>query len=142
MSTLQRAIEIAVEAHRGQVDKAGAPYILHPLRVMLSLPDEARIVGVLHDVVEDCEEWTLERLRGEGFSSMVLDAIDSVTKRPDEMDNYFAFVERASRNAIGRDVKIADLRDNMNLERIPAPTDVDHARIERYREALRRLGVQ
>lgn len=59
MSTLGRAIEIAVEAHAGQVDKAGAPYILHPLRVMLSLDgEEDRIVGVLHDVIEDCPAWT------------------------------------------------------------------------------------
>ena len=63
MATLGRAIAIAAEAHSGQFDKAGAPYILHPLRVMLSLStEEERIVGVLHDLVEDCEEWTFERL--------------------------------------------------------------------------------
>ena len=68
MSTLQRAIEIAVEAHKGQADKAGAPYIFHSLRVMLSLKtDDERIVGVLHDVVEDCESWGFERLESEGL---------------------------------------------------------------------------
>ncbi len=53
---LEKAIKIAVEAHTGQVDKSGNPCILYPLRVMLSLnTEEGRIVGVLHDVVEDCE---------------------------------------------------------------------------------------
>jgi len=59
---LEKAIKIALEAHIGQVDKGGNPYILHPLRVMLSLnSEEERIVGVLHDVVEDCEGWSWER---------------------------------------------------------------------------------
>ena len=70
MSTLQRAIEIAVAAHKGQIDKAGSPYVLHPLRIMLKLrSDDERIVGVLHDVVEDCEGWSFERLAEEGFSA-------------------------------------------------------------------------
>ncbi len=56
MSTLERAITIAATAHAGQIDKAGAPYILHPLRVMLRVTTEAeRITAVLHDVIEDCE---------------------------------------------------------------------------------------
>lgn len=66
---LQRAIEIAAEAHREQTDKAGAPYLLHPLRVMMLLEtDDERIVGILHDVVEDGPGWTFERLEEEGFS--------------------------------------------------------------------------
>jgi hypothetical protein len=139
MSTLQRAIEIALDAHRGQVDKAGAMYILHPLRVMLSLPtEEERIAGILHDVVEDCPGWSLDRLVGEGFSSEIVDAINSVTKRAGE--DYFAFIDRAAGNKIGRGVKIADLRDNMSPDdRMLNPTNDDHARIVRYHVALTRL---
>jgi (p)ppGpp synthase/HD superfamily hydrolase len=72
MSTLERAIIIAAEGHAGVKDKAGAPYILHPLRMMLRLssPDE-RIVAVLHDVCEDCRGWTFDRLRDEGFSDEI-----------------------------------------------------------------------
>jgi len=135
MSTLERAIAIAAEAHAGQVDKASAPYILHPLRVMLRVStNEERIVAVLHDVVEDCPGWTFDRLRGEGFSEEVLVALLSVTNREDE--DYEAFVSRASRNPIGRRVKIADLQDNCDLSRISVPTERDHARLEKYRRAL------
>jgi (p)ppGpp synthase/HD superfamily hydrolase len=77
MSTLERAIVIAAEGHAGIKDKAGAPYILHPLRMMLGLssPDEC-IVAVLHDVVEDCPGWTFDRLRDEGFSDEIIAALD------------------------------------------------------------------
>src|ERR1700730_1923444 len=99
MSTLNRAIAIAAEAHADMFDKAGAPYILHPLRVMLALrDDDARVVAVLHDVVEDCSHkgWTFERLQSEGFSSEILEALRSVTKRDDGEEDYLAFVKRAA----------------------------------------------
>lgn len=134
MSTLERAIAIAAEAHAGQVDKAGAPYILHPLRVMLRLDDpEARMAGVLHDVLEDTEI-TLERLRSEGFPEAVLSAIQSVTKVPGE--TYEAFVARAAKNPIGKRVKLADLADNCDLSRIASPTEQDLQRLEKYRRAM------
>jgi (p)ppGpp synthase/HD superfamily hydrolase len=80
MSTLERAIAIAAEGHSGAKDKGGEPYILHPLRMMLSLSStEERIVAVLHDVCEDCPGWTLDRLRAEGFPDHIIAALDSVT---------------------------------------------------------------
>ncbi len=139
MSTLERAIAIAVEAHTGQFDKAGEPYILHPLRVMMGVSTpESRIAAVLHDVVED-SEWTLDDLRREGFSDTVLSAVDSVTRRDEE--SYDDFVIRSGQDPIGRDVKIADLRDNANLSRIPHPTPKDEARKQRYLKALATLGA-
>lgn len=135
MSTLERAIAIAVEAHAGQVDKAGSPYVLHPLRVMLSLKgNEERIVGVLHDVVEDCRQWSFDRLRSEGFSPSVLSGLEAVTKREDEHGdkNYDRFIARAGTDPIGRLVKIADLKDNMDLSRIAWPTAEDIARLGKY----------
>jgi (p)ppGpp synthase/HD superfamily hydrolase len=156
MSTLQRAIEIAVTAHNGQVDKAGAPYVLHPLRVMHSLRAESietQIVGVLHDVVEDCDGWTFERLGSEGFSAEVIEALRAVTKLPEEehaqesattpeekFAAYEAFVLRAAKNAIGRRVKLADLQDNCDLSRIAESSAKDYARIERYERAIARLA--
>ncbi|MFO1101088.1 MAG: GTP pyrophosphokinase [Xanthobacteraceae bacterium] len=135
MSTLERAIAIAAEAHAGQVDKAGAPYVLHPLRMMLQLSStDERIVAVLHDVCEDCPGWTFDRLRGEGFAPHIIAALGSVTKRDGE--DYEAFVLRAAANPLGRSVKLADLRDNSDLSRIASPSDNDLRRLEKYRRAI------
>ena len=82
---LEKAIKIAVDAHSGQFDKGNNPYILHPLRVMLSLDnEEEQIVGILHDVIEDCDGWTYERLQSEGFSENILNALKSVSKTLEE----------------------------------------------------------
>jgi len=135
--TLERAIAIAATAHAGQVDKGGAPYILHPLKVMLRVNSlEERIVAVLHDVVEDCGI-SFDDLRKEGFSEAVLSAIESVTKVPGE--SYEDFVERAAQNPIGRVVKLADLEENSDLSRIASPSWEDLERVEKYRRAIGRL---
>ncbi|MCC6795250.1 MAG: HD domain-containing protein [Candidatus Hydrogenedentes bacterium] len=140
MSTLERAIAIAAEAHAGQKDKAEAPYILHPLRVMLRLlSNDERIVGVLHDLLED-SDWTKKDLVREGFSEEVLAGIDAVTRRDDE--TYEEFVERAGQNEIGRRVKLADLEDNCDLSRIAKPSARDFARIEKYRKAIAHLTTK
>jgi (p)ppGpp synthase/HD superfamily hydrolase len=135
MSRLECAIAIAAEAHTDQVDKAGAPYVLHPLRMMLRVSStDERIVAVLHDVCEDCQGWTFDRLRAEGFSEHIIQALQSVTKRDGE--DYEAFVRRAASNPIGRRVKLADLRDNSDLSRIAMPSERDFRRIEKYRRAI------
>lgn len=140
MSTIERAIGIAAEAHAGQVDKAGAPYIFHVLRVMLAVETlDERMVAALHDVVEDTS-WTFDRLREEGFSDEVVQAIESVTRRSGE--TYEEFVVRAGENPLGRRVKLADLADNSDLRRIAAPKAEDYARIERYRLAMEQLAGQ
>ena len=85
MSNLERAIALSIAAHRGQVDKGGQPYILHPLRVMLRMEsDPDRIVGVLHDVVEDNKVYPISRLESLGYSKEILEALDCVTRRPEE----------------------------------------------------------
>ena len=134
MSTLERAIALAAMAHEGQLDKAGAPYILHPLRMMLRLETlEERIVATLHDVVEDCGV-TLDQLRAEGFSEAVIDGVDALTRR--ETETYEEFVLRAKTNRIGRQVKIADLEDNSDVRRLPEVTERDRARMEKYKRAM------
>jgi len=137
---VEAAIALASEAHRGQADKAGAPYIFHVLRVMLTTDggEVARMAAVLHDVVEDADV-TLDDLRELGFPADVVRAVDGVTRCEDE--TYQAFVERAGRHPVSRAVKIADLRDNLDLSPIPQPTDRDRARLERYRRALQALGA-
>ena len=137
MATLERAIEIAAKAHAGQVDKAGAPYVLHPLRMMLAVrTPEARMVAVLHDVVEDAEV-TLEELRAEGFPAVVLEAVEALTSR--EGEDYEAFIRRVAPNPIAREVKLADLRDNSDLSRIADPTERDRERVRKYQRAIRFL---
>jgi len=137
MGTLERAVVIAAEAHSGQIDKAGAPYILHPLRLMLHMSNnEERIVAILHDVVED-SDWTFDELRKAGFSERVLEVVNSVTRRLDE--TYEGFILRAGTNPIGRQVKLADLRDNCDLSRIAHPAQKDRDRIAKYERAIQQL---
>jgi hypothetical protein len=134
MSTLERAIQIAAEAHAGQVDRCGAPYILHPLRVMDAVQGvDVRTVAVLHDVVEGTE-WTPERLRFAGFSDAVVSAVDALTPRRGE--EYLDFVTRAGAHPIGRVVKRADIFDNLDLRRLPNPGKADYQRALRYVRAL------
>ena len=132
MSTIERAIEIAARAHAGQLDKAGAPYILHPLRLMLSLhTPEQRMAGVLHDVVEDTPV-TLADLAAEGFPAQVIEAVRALTKLPGE--SRLAAARRAVRNPIARAVKLADVTDTMDLTRISNPTAEDYARLKEYEQ--------
>ena len=137
--SLELAIHIALHEHAGQRDKAGQPYLLHPLRVMLaqSCP-EAMMVAVLHDVVEDGQT-TLDDLRRQGFSEEVVTGVDAVSRRKGE--SYAEFVDRAVRHPLGRPVKRADLEDNMDLRRLSALGPKDHERLDRYVAAWQRLNV-
>jgi len=130
MSTIEKAVEIAAREHAGDVDKAGAPYLYHPLRLMFAVktPFE-KIAAVLHDVVEDTPV-TLEDLEREGFHSDVVAAVDALTKRSGEARLDSA--ARAAANPIARVVKLADVTDNMDLRRIANPTDTDFERFKEY----------
>ena len=138
MSSLNRAIEIATEAHKGQFDKSGKDYIGHPLRVMeMGKNEEERIVGVLHDVVEDTP-WTFEMLEAEGFSPEIIAALKCVTKIS-ENENYDDFIERVKKNHLAVAVKINDLTDNMDIRRLPYLSDKDVKRLKKYLKAYKKL---
>lgn len=112
---LSHAIAIATEAHKGQKDKYGQEYLHHPIRVMnMGRNLKERIVGILHDIVEDTE-WTFEDLEKEGFSAEIIEAVRCVTKTSDEED-YEEYVERCASNPIAVAVKIHDLTDNMDVQ--------------------------
>lgn len=134
--TLEDAVILAATLHRGQVDKQGEPYILHALRVMLRLrTEQGRIVGVLHDTKEDCGV-TDELLRRLGYGEEVIEALDYLTKRPEEEKDYEAFIHRVkSGPALAVEVKLADLEDNSDPSRIPNPTEWDLKRNEKYHKA-------
>ncbi len=137
--TLERAIAIAAEAHAGQKDRAGDPYILHPIRLMIQMDSEnAMMAAVLHDVVEN-SVWTLDDLRKEEFSNEVLNAVDSLTHRDKEGEDYWDYIQRAKSDPIAIKVKLADLEDNLNPDRLNEITEKDEKRFDRYRKAQEML---
>lgn len=135
---LQKADEIAEKYHKGQKDKAGAEYVAHPRRVAeYCLSDEAKIVALLHDTIEDTIVTPTFLLKN-GFPQEIIDAILSVTRQDGE--SYDDFILRAKNNPIGREVKIADLLDNMNITRLPYPLqEKDFARLNKYLKAYKIL---
>ncbi|GAU84165.1 HD domain-containing protein [Bosea sp. BIWAKO-01] len=139
MSTLVRAIEIAAKAHEGQKDKAGEPYIAHPMRIMARFlaagQEQYAIIAALHDVVED-SDWTLDDLRREGFSDAVVSAVDALTRRDGE--EYLPFVRRAASHPQARFVKQADLLDNLAAARLANVGDRDRLS-RKYAAGLRAL---
>ena len=136
MNELEKAIQLAVEAHAGDTDKAGATYIRHPLRLMRQMDTETeRVVAVLHDVVEDTA-YDLDDIEDE-FGSEVRDAVDAVTKRDGEA--YEDLIDRAASNPIARAVKIADLEDNMDITRLDSVDENLGERLEKYHRSWERL---
>jgi (p)ppGpp synthase/HD superfamily hydrolase len=141
---LEKAIDLAVRAHSGQIDKAGQPYILHPLRVMLKLKGlEEQIVAVLHDVLEDCAADFQNEVRTL-LSEDLLAALLAITKQADEHgdDGYARFIARAAQNRIGRKVKMADLEDNLNVMRLAQLETKDIVRLNRYLRSFTTLSVK
>jgi hypothetical protein len=142
MSTLQRAIEIAVAAHAGGTEKlaAAVPYVTHPLALMQSVESvPAKIVAVLHDVLEDTSV-TVNDLREAGFSAEVIEGVQAVTRLPGE--SYADFIVRSAKNPLGREVKLADLQHNFNLPRTLIRPDRplnDIVRLGRYALSYRFL---
>lgn len=133
----RKAAQIAYEAHAGQVDKAGWPYIHHPLHVAEQVESEYEVcAALLHDVCEDTE-WTLDGLREQGFPAEVIDALALLTH--DKAVPYMDYVARVKANPIAVAVKMADLRHNADLTRLDAPTEKDQERAEKYRQAYKML---
>lgn len=131
---LETAIAIAVEAHRGQVDKAGMPYILHSLRVMGSMDSlDEKIVAVLHDVVEDTNI-SFDNLLDKGIESRLVHSLRLLTHSKDIP--YEDYIKNIAINLIARNVKLADLKDNSNLDRLKEKTEKDYERLEKYKQAI------
>ena len=133
MPTIEDAIMLATEKHRGVVDKGGMPYILHPLRLMCQFRREAeQMVAVLHDVVEDTDV-TLDDLRRMGYSEEVVTAVDQLSRRDDE--SYEQFIQRIKPHPLARRVKLADLLDNMDIRRAGALDEKSLEQFQRYQAA-------
>lgn len=133
MATLERAIELAVTAHRGQKDRSGRPYILHPLWLMQQFEDaRAMIVAVLHDTVED-SSLTLQDLKSEGFSEEIVEAIDALTRRKDE--TYEQFILRLKPQPLALRIKLADIEHNLDVRRLSQLNKDDLKRVDKYHKA-------
>ncbi len=131
-----KALELCTEKHAGQVDKAGKPYLGHIARVAGEFYDEKAIVALLHDIVEDTDVNPGELLQ-KGFTKEIVDAVVAITKK--ENESYESFIERVGKNKMAREVKIADLEDNMNIRRLPRISEEDMVRLNNYLSAWRYL---
>ena len=139
MKMLAKAIFIASEAHKNQVDKSGKAYILHPLHLMNQLlyDTDLAIIAVLHDVVED-SHWTIELLRQQGFDNRVLEALSLLTHL--ENDSYKEYIDKICSNQDAITVKRKDLQHNSDITRLKGVTSKDIARMEKYHKAFIKLG--
>jgi len=132
-----KAVKLAYEAHQGQFDKSGLPYVFHPFHLAEQMDTEETVtVALLHDVVEDTD-YTLEDLRNMGFPDTVMDALTLLTHDPSVP--YMEYVERLKTNPIARAVKLADLTHNSDLSRLPVVTEKDLERVEKYHIAMNLL---
>ena len=134
---IEKALIIATKAHEGQKDKAGVPYILHPIRASNRCrTDEERIVAILHDTIEDTDV-TPDYLLSEGFPKNIVEAVLSVTRNDGE--SYEDFILRSKQNHIGKQVKIHDLEDNLDITRLHSLSEKDLKRLNKYLKAYRVL---
>ena len=134
MSNYELALKIATEAHKGQVDKAGVPYINHPLTVAsLVETEEEKIVALLHDTIEDTNI-TEQDLLNYGFSNKIVEAVKLLTHNKNVP--YMDYVAKIKDNELARKVKIADLTHNSDLSRLKEITEKDKKRYEKYQKAL------
>ena len=135
---LSKAMTLALKAHKGQVDKSGMPYAGHIMRVMAAgRTIDEKIVGVLHDVVEDTD-WTFDALLAEGFPPHIVDALRCVTKLSDD-EPYDEFIERVKTNPLAVAVKINDLADNMDIRRCKEQSEWDVKRLWMYLKVYQEL---
>jgi len=129
---LRKAIMLAYESHEGQLDKSGLPYIIHPITVMNGVDsDKEKIVAVLHDVVED----TNVKIRTiyDEFGEEIAEAVELLTKSKGQ--DYFQYIEALKGNYLAMNVKVQDLKHNMDLTRLPRITERDKDRQDKYEEA-------
>lgn len=137
MTLIELALQRALKAYAGQVDKAGQPYILHPLRLMMKFNDPlAQAVALLHDVIEDSDA-TADDLRADGITEEVITAVELLTRLPSQ--TYEDFIEVICTNSLAITVKKADIEDNLNVLRLPALSEHDLQRVNKYHRAWHRL---
>jgi (p)ppGpp synthase/HD superfamily hydrolase len=129
---LNKMLVLVTNAHAGQYDKGGKPYILHPLKVMHYLKsedEELQCIALGHDVIEDTKV-TYAELRELGITDRIIEGIRALTKVPGE--TYDEYKERVFANEDSMRVKMADLRHNTDIRRLKGVTEKDIARVAKY----------
>ena len=130
----RKAIKLAFKAHEGQLDRAGLPYILHPLHVAEQMKDEDTcVIALLHDVIEDTDV-TLEDLKEYGFTEVQVAGVESMTREDDE--DYFEYIRDVKKNPLAVKVKLEDLKHNSDVSRMIEVTDRDRQRLDKYKKAM------
>lgn len=139
MVLIEMALQRALSAYMGKVDKAGMPYILHTLRLMARFTDPfEQAVSLLHDVIEDSDT-TAEDLLNEGFPEFVVEVVVILSRRRGE--SYADFIERICLNPLARKIKLADIEDNLNVLRLASLGESDLRRVSKYHQAWKRLST-
>lgn len=138
-SLYKKAVMIAQEAHKGQRDKGGNPYIEHPLYVASQVETlELKMVAVLHDTLED-SSLTAADLLAAGLPDGVVEAIQVLTHEDGNEEAYLDYIRTVAENTMAAAVKKEDLKHNMDMSRIPDPTEKDRKRCAKYEKALQLL---
>lgn len=139
MKLIEKSLQIALQAHAGQTDKAGQAYILHPLRIMAKMNTEEEMsVALLHDVIED-SDFSAASLLDSGISIAVVDAVECLTKLDGE--NYAQFIQRVLTNRLAVKIKMADIEDNIQVLRMDSLSDADLERVKKYHTAWKMLKL-
>lgn len=142
------AYEVMESAHKGQCDKGGNAYFLHPFRVSQEVKNYftwkhtdfdkfiAECVALLHDVIED-SDITADDLTHEGFEHAIVNRVVRMTRK--EGESYMDYIKRIGEDNICRIVKMCDLKDNMDITRLEKLTDDDLSRLKKYHKAYKYL---
>jgi (p)ppGpp synthase/HD superfamily hydrolase len=138
--TYEEAIVIAKKAFQNRTDRGGDLYFNHCYRVSRRVPQPLAIPALLHDLLEDCPEWTEQRLLLEGLDSHHLDVIKILTHNPE--DSYEEYIEKISKDFRAIEIKLADLRDNMDITRLSSLSSKDLERLQKYHRAYRKLNFK
>ena len=147
MNIIQHAYNVMERAHKGQCDKGGKPYFLHPFRVSQEAKNYpwssdfdkfiAEVVALLHDVIED-SEITADDLTHEGFKRNIVRRVVCMTRN--ENESYMDYIKRISKDKICRIVKMCDLKDNMDITRLDKIKEEDIKRLKKYHKAYKYLN--
>ena len=135
---VKKAVYVAMDCHRWEMDKGGYPYIMHPMHLAEQMNDEdSTVVALLHDVVEDSDT-TFEDLVRYGFTETQIEAIRALTHK--EGQDYMDYIrQQVKPNPIAKKVKLADLAHNLDYSRLGTLTDKDLKRMEKYKTAMKIL---
>lgn len=132
-----KAINLAYKKHQNQFDKAGVPYIFHPYHLAENMETEDRcIIALLHDLIEDTDT-TFEDLEKLGFSKYVISVLKLLTH--EKNIDYYEYIKNLSVNKDAIIVKLADLKHNSDLSRLPKITQKDKDRFEKYQKCIKYL---